>query len=406
MRWLKVASLSLVLAVVAAASAPAPPASAVNAISALDSGTAPGESDAFTLVVGSVLAAPDVVLGADARQHLAYELQLLNVAPFPVTVKRLDTLDPVSGRVLASVRDASLAALVRRPEGGEFAGTLGGGLSGIVVLDVSLAKNAPLPRNLVHRITIAFDPNSVPPGFPAPVPYSIGRTAVGRHPPITIGPPLRGARWVAVNGCCATLSGHRGGIIPINGRLRAVERFAIDFVQLDADRRLYTGPVENLSSYPYFGDDVLSVADGTVVRVHDGEPEQTPPNEPAEFPTPQNAGGNWVIVDIGGGNFAFYAHLQPNSMTVAVGQRVRRGQVLGRLGNSGNSTAPHLHFHIMDGPSLDANGLPFQLDTFTSPGTVTDEAALFEGRPTPIGPTLNGPHHRQLPLNLQVVDFP
>jgi hypothetical protein len=148
-------------------------------------------------------------------------------------------------------------------------------------------------------------------------------------------PPLRGAGWVAVNGCCDSATGHRGGIIPIDGGLRAVERFAIDFVQLGPDCRLFVGPVENLSSFRYQGADVHSVADGTVVRTHDGEPEQTPPNGPAGFPTPQNAGGNWLMVAIGGGHFAFYAHLQPHSITAKVGDRVRRGQVRGLLGNTG-----------------------------------------------------------------------
>ena len=363
----------------------------------------PARREAFTLVVSAVLAPPNPVLGADSRRHLAYELQLLNVAPFPVTLARIDTLDADTGAVLATVRDA---ALVKRPEGGEFTGTLGGGLTGLAVLDVTLPPAAPIPRNLVHRLTIAFDPGSVPPGFPAPVPYLTGRTPVSRQHPITVAAPLSGPGWVAVNGCCNAANSHRGGIVPIDGGLHAVERFAIDFVQLGPDQRLFSGPLEQLSSYRYFGADVRSVADGTVVRTHDGEPEQTPPNGPAEFPTPQNAGGNWLVVDIGGGHFAFYAHLQPHSITTKVGDRVHRGQVLGRLGNTGNSTAPHLHFHLMDGPSpLASNGLPYEFTRFTSPGTVTDENAMFLGRPTPIGPRLAGRHQRQLPLNLQVVDF-
>jgi murein DD-endopeptidase MepM/ murein hydrolase activator NlpD len=111
------------------------------------------------------------------------------------------------------------------------------------------------------------------------------------------------------------------------------------------------------------------------------------------------------VVDIGGGHFAFYAHLQPRSITAKVGDRVRPGQVLGLLGNTGNSTGPHLHFHIMDSPSFDSDGLPFQFDAFTSPGTVTDANIMFEGAPTPISPVLGGPHRQQLPLDLQVINF-
>jgi len=155
-----------VLSVVLVAAGTVTTASATGAAPAGGLDPQPNLSEAFTLVVGTVLAPPNVVLGADNRQHLAYELQLLNVAPFPVTLTRIDTLDPDTGARLATVRDAALAALVKRPEGGGFDGALGGGLSGLAVLDVSLPSGAPLARNLVHRLTISVDPGSVPPGFP------------------------------------------------------------------------------------------------------------------------------------------------------------------------------------------------------------------------------------------------
>src|SRR3954449_3542164 len=106
-------------------------AAGAPAVSGNAASTAP---DAFTLVVTTVLTPPNVVLGADNRRHLAYELQMLNVAPFPVTLARIDTLDADTGTVLGTVRDAALAALVRRPEGGEFTGVLGAGLTALAVL--------------------------------------------------------------------------------------------------------------------------------------------------------------------------------------------------------------------------------------------------------------------------------
>ena len=86
---------------------------------------------------------------------------------------------------------------------------------------------------------------------------------------------------------------------------------------------------------------------------------------------------------------ALYAHLQPRSLKVRSGDRVRRGQVLGLVGNSGNSVAPHLHFHVMDGPSpLDSNGLPYLIDSFlvtaTSPGTEAFDTAEAQGSPLAI----------------------
>jgi murein DD-endopeptidase MepM/ murein hydrolase activator NlpD len=122
----------------------------------------------------------------------------------------------------------------------------------------------------------------------------------------------------------------------------------------------------------------------------------------------QIAGGNYVVVDIGRGRYAFYAHLQPGSLEVKVGDKVKTGQQLGKLGNTGNTDAAHLHFHVMDGPSpLLSNGLPFVFTSFEGEGLVTDEPALVAGVPTTVDTAaLTGTHRRELPLNLEVVAFP
>jgi hypothetical protein len=362
--------------------------------------------EAFTFVVGSVMYPPNVVHGADQHQHLAYELQLLNTGFVPVGLDRVDTLDPASGAVLASRQGTELTALVKRPEGGDYDGTLGPGLTAIVVLDVALPDKAQLPHSLMHRITISYDDSQLPPGLVAAKTYTTAGSPVLHDAPVVISPPLRGPGWIAANGCCATRTDHRGGAIPVDGQLRLPERYANDFVQLGDHQRLFNGPESSLSSYAYYGADVYSVANGTVVRAHDGEPEQTPPNFPPPF-DPTTAPGNWLVVNIGNGHYVLYAHLQQHSATVHVGDRVGRGQPIAKLGNTGSSSAPHLHFQVMDAPSPSAsNGLPYELDRFGSQGTVTDSAALYAGEPAPIGPALAGTHTRQLPLDLEVVDFP
>jgi murein DD-endopeptidase len=85
--------------------------------------------------------------------------------------------------------------------------------------------------------------------------------------------------------------------------------------------------------------------------------------------TLETVGGNYVILDLGQGRYAFYAHLQPGSLRVKAGDKVRRGQVIGLVGNSGNSTEPHLHFHISDANSpLGSDGLPYLLTAFEVQG--------------------------------------
>jgi murein DD-endopeptidase MepM/ murein hydrolase activator NlpD len=126
--------------------------------------------------------------------------------------------------------------------------------------------------------------------------------------------------------------------------------------------------------------------------------------------TIQMAAGNHVVVDIGEGRYAFYAHLQPGSLRVKTGDKVSQGQVLGLLGNSGNTDGPHLHFHVMDGPSpLVSNGLPYAFTSFTGEGRIVDEKAMESGGPVSLdkgADALTGAHHDQLPLNLQVIAFP
>ena len=109
---------------------------------------------------------------------------------------------------------------------------------------------------------------------------------------------------------------------------------------------------------------------------------------------------------MGKGRFAFYAHLQPGERQGEGGRHREAGQVLGLLGNSGNSDAPHLHFHIMDGPRpLSSNGLPYRFSSFTSEGTLTNLAEISAGQKAVVSDKLKGSFENELPLDLQVIGF-
>lgn len=125
----------------------------------------------------------------------------------------------------------------------------------------------------------------------------------------------------------------------------------------------------------------IAVANATVVDVNDGIPENDPTSNNKAVPiTLETAPGDYIILDLGSGRFAFYAHLQPKGIRVKVGDKVRRGQVLALLGNSGNSDAPHLHFHVTDGNSpLGAEDLPYVIESFEMEDILPSKGLLVEG---------------------------
>ena len=107
--------------------------------------------------------------------------------------------------------------------------------------------------------------------------------------------------------------------------------------------------------YYGFGEDVLAVADGRVVSVHDGMTDQTPflfmvPKSKSDY------GGNNVIEEIAPNVFAWYAHLRQGSLTVKVGDSVKAGAPIGKLGNTGPSEGPHLHLGLSTSRTLSPDG--------------------------------------------------
>ena len=121
------------------------------------------------------------------------------------------------------------------------------------------------------------------------------------------------------------------------------QRFAIDWLRIGPNGlAFHDDPAANGSWAPY-GAEVLAVANGRISNLRDGVPENDPTSEAKAVPINlETASGNYIIIDLGGGRYAFYAHLQPGSLRVHVGDHVKEGQTIALLGNSGNADAPHL----------------------------------------------------------------
>ena len=363
--------------------------------------------DQLTPVLARVLATPATAPLADGSWVLPYELELTNVTSVPQSIESLQVRDPSGAATpLLSLSGAGVSDNLLLP-GSRGTTVLGPGQSAVLLVTPAFPSRAALPQRLEHRLVVR-NSGGVP-DLPPRTVAEVAPAVVDRREPIVLGPPLRGERWVAAAACCDSY--HRRCVLPVNGARHLAQRFAIDWIQLEPDDRLAKGDPSRNSSYPQFGREVLAVADATVVHVQDGLPEGTP-GRFAPGVTAANADGNSVVLDLGDGRFALYAHLQPGSLRVRPGERVRRGQVLALLGNSGNSDAPHLHFHVMDGPSpLASNGLPYAIDRFEVTGQAVSSTDLDAELRTPLQPVRvrsgTGPtgHRNRLPADLQIVRF-
>jgi hypothetical protein len=133
------------------------------------------------------------------------------------------------------------------------------------------------------------------------------------------------------------------------------EMFAYDFLQVGTNGKSYQRDGSRNTDFFAYGRKVLASKDGVVSMVRSDVPDNAPGTANPEAPR----SGNVVVIDHGGGQYGYYAHLRPGSIPVKTGSRVRAGDILGEVGNSGDSREPHLHFHVMSGDNVDeADALP------------------------------------------------
>lgn len=324
---------------------------------------------------------------ADGKMHLVYELHISNYSGQNVALTRVEALGD-SGAVLSKTEGALLAANVLIPGNRQATGldklNLAGGQFAVIYMWVTFDSPEKVPARLEHRLAMKVGK------YPDEITVQCARLSVGRDP-VVIDAPLRGDRWVAGNGPSNT-SGHRRTLLPIDGRAYIAQRFAIDWVRVNPEGKTFKGDDKDNKNYLAYGVDALAVADGVVTEVKDGIPENIPGENSRAVPiTLETVGGNHVILDLGHGRYAFYAHLQPGSLKVKTGDHVKRGQALGLVGNSGNSTEPHLHFHLGNTNSpLGTEGIPYVLRSFTT--TAKKDAPAVA-------------HSMEIPLEDEIVTF-
>jgi len=335
--------------------------------------------------------------------RLVYEMRISNYVPLTYV---LDSIDVRAGAKTFGFSGELLRVMMRffgQKEPVANTQSFEPGRSAVIYFMLGFDKPSDVPRTLEHVLHIT-SPDGVHHALAAQ-PLNVTQRA-----PVVVAPPLRG-KWIASdsvhNGPTAA---HRRTILLEGGQPWLAQRYAIDWVQYRIDKgtaTTWSGPEDKNSSYFCYDAAIHSVADGTVVEAMDGIAENTPHSgRYAVDINFINAGGNHVVVDIGGSRYAFYAHMRPGSVKVKVGERVKAGQILGHVGNTGSSTEPHLHMHIIDRPSfLAGNGVPCEFTIFSAsaaPEAITKprDQMFFRN----FGP--QKPFHNDYPANNAAVNFP
>jgi murein DD-endopeptidase MepM/ murein hydrolase activator NlpD len=324
------------------------------------------------------------------RTYLAYELHLANYSGQPLTIGRIEVLDAnaLVEKPIATFTSEQLGMMLqtfapRSPSAAPNAAEVAGGTTVVAFMWVPFEAGTAVPAKLRHRVLASDSPVE-------------GATIGTHHSKLRIlGPPLEGSNWVAADGPSNDADNHhRRGLVVLDAAPVISRRYAFDWQQREGGAA-FSGDGREVRAYYSYGKPVLAVANGIVIAARNDLPDNRPGHGKdfvAAVPTTyETIGGNTVTLDIGDGQYAYYFHMQPGSVRVKTGDRVRRGQVLGQVGCSGDAREPHLHFEVTTSPRpLVGEGVPYVIEAYR----------------TKVGEGSSQTHTRELPLRNMIVDFP
>lgn len=283
----------------------------------------------------------------NGKPAVYYELYLTSFASDTIRLHMLNVIEKENASPVYSINAANWKQKVNCIGNFSSVDVLPPGGSEIIYLEYTLPRT---PLTILHELLVERKGTKEL--------ISGAAFSITTQEQIILSAPLRGGPWAAVYHP-DWQRGHRRVIYTIDGKARIPGRYAIDFILLNEQGHYSKANENDISNWYGYGADVLAVKDGVVSTVKNDFPESaTLENHPAY--TADQATGNFISINIGDHKFAFYEHLKPGSILVQEGQKVKKGQVIASLGFTGQTTGPHLHFHVADANSpLGAEGVPF-----------------------------------------------
>ncbi|MDA9774096.1 M23 family metallopeptidase [Saprospiraceae bacterium] len=361
------------------------------------------ERSVFAFEILSAKANVGKAVKANDKIILSYELEMVNAYRNSLYISKIEVINFDDKNVIASYDSSYLLEHFLRPGVRTFEDFLELKSSAFGVANLWLELDVEeIPEQIFHRISFKLKDRQ------GELQESTADVALIDYPEVTdltIGLPFRSGKWFYI------ANAHRDVRWLTEGNPTFPQRYAIDWAALTNEVKFELDSSKNIEAFKTYNQDLLAVSDGIVVFVKDSVPENDPfGSKYAVQINKENVAGNYVVLDIGNEIYAFYGHLIPGSLSVKVGEHVKQGDMIGKLGNSGNSTGPHLHFHLESKSKypLGGEGVPYVFENFTQLAyykeDIIDSILSFTNVPLPLDQKMIK-RHRQTPVGNGIVEF-
>lgn len=344
-----------------------------------------GDPDSvFPNALGVLPATLPRVISSFGAYHLEYELLITNQGQGAVVIRGVEAINQ-EGKQLAFLGEKEVVARLASEE----AGQVKPGEVAVLLMSVS-SKQAQDLKSVTHQLRVSSSRE----GQRA---FNVmgGTVHASREAPAEFGAPVRGGSWVVLGPFDPRLPGRRTSV-DIDGFRVFPQRFEISLSKMADAEGTSSGSGAANADYAAFGESVYAMADGRVLQVVNGISDHTPGR-----PDSTNPDGNFVLMEVGD-EYLVYAGLQNGSIALKPGDPIKRGDLVGRIGNSGSSAEPELRIRLITAPDpMRATGLEFGFQSFEWLGWLKGADALRRKFPN-AGP---GTRRKETPPSGSIVRF-